>query len=187
MSESITKAMTRPGMVPAFFAGLGVFALLLVIAVLQSLFTTLSVVSGTTAASDFAGQILTTQLLASGTGPLPFAIGVFLCFWQLAPIAPMLRLAHVVTRSILATLGGGLLLWLVYVIAQVITDLVAPSPGGTLQALDSLGPDAVSALFRAIAAIVGYLPSVALSGILLWGWLQRHPHAKAVHGALDEV
>lgn len=187
MSESITKAMTRPGMVPAFLAGLGVFALLLVVAVLQSLFTTLSVVSGTTAESDFAGQILTTQLLASGTGPLPFAIGVFLCFWQLAPIAPVLRLAHVVTRSILATLGGGVLLWFVYVVAQVITDLVAPAPGGTLHALGGLGPDAVSALFRAIAAIVGYLPSVALSGILLWGWLQRDPHPKAVHGALDEV
>lgn len=187
MSDSITKAITRPGMVPAFFAGLGVFALLLAIAILQSLFTTLSAVSGTATASGYGGRILTTQLLASATGPLPFSIGVFLCFWQLAPIAPKLRLAHVVTRSILATLGGGLLLWLVFVVAQTITGLFSSSPGGTLQVFASLGPDALAALFGALSAIVGYSPSVALSGILLWGWLQRHPHSRAVHGALDEV
>lgn len=187
MSESISKAITRPGMVPAFFAGLGVFLLLLAIAVLQSLFSTLSVVSGTTAASDFAGQILTTQLLATGAGPLPFALGVFLSFWQLAPIAPKLRLAHVVTRSLLASLVGGVLLWVVFVVAQLIADIVAPGPGGTVHALDGLGPDALTALLRSLALIIGYLPSVALSGILLWGWLQRHPHAKRVHGMLDEV
>ena len=187
MTDSITKAITRPGVVPAFFAGLGVFLLLLVIASLQSLFTTLSVISGTTAAGDFAGQILTTQLLASGAGPLPFAIGVFLSFWQLAPIAPKLRLAHVVTRSLLATLLGGLLLWVVFVVAQLISDLLAPPAGGTIHALDGFGPDVLTALLRALAALVGYLPSVALSAILLWGWLQRHPHAKRVHGVLDEV
>ncbi|MDP9028293.1 MAG: hypothetical protein M3N46_12235 [Actinomycetota bacterium] len=187
MPDSITKAITRPGLVPAFFAGLGVFLLLLGIASLQSLFTTLSVISGTSAAGDYAGQILATQLLASGAGPLPFSIGVFLSFWQLAPIAPKLRLAHVVTRSLLATLIGGLLLWIVFVLAQLITDLVSPPAGGTIHALGSFGPDVLTALLRALAAILGYLPSVALAGILLWGWLQRHPQAKRVHGVLDEV
>ena len=187
MPDSITKAITRPGLVPAFFAGLGVFLLLLVIASLQSLFTTLSVISATEAAGDYAGQILATQLLSSGAGPLPFAIGVFLAFWQLAPIAPKLRLAHVVTRSILATLVGGVLLWIVFIIAQLISEVVSPPEGGTVHALDGFGPDALTALLRALAAIVGYLPSVALSAILLWGWLQRHPFGKPVHGALDEV
>ncbi|CAN5522817.1 hypothetical protein BH10ACT6_BH10ACT6_01880 [soil metagenome] len=187
MSESITKAITRPGLVPAFSAGLGVFLLLLAIASLQSLFTTLSVISGTTAAGDYAGQILVTQLLASGAGPLPFSIGVFLSFWQLAPIAPTLRLAHVVTRSLLAGLIGGLLLWAVFVVAQLIADIVAPSTGGTVHAFDTFGPDLLTALLRAMAALVGYLPSVALAAILLWGWLQRHPHEKRVHGMLDEV
>jgi hypothetical protein len=125
-------------------------------------------------------------LVSSGAGPLPFAIGVFLSFWQLAPIAPKLRLAHVVTRSLLATLIGGVLLWAVFVVAQAIADLVAPT-GGVLHAFDGFGQDMLIALLRSLSALVGYLPSVALAGILLWGWLQRHPHAKRVHGMLDEV
>jgi hypothetical protein len=187
MTDSVTKAITRPGLVPAFFAGLGVFALLLVIAFFQSLFTALSVITATAAAGDVAGQIWLTQLLASATGPLPFAFGVFLSFWQLAPIAPTLRLAHVVTRATLATAVGGLVLFLVFLIAQVISDLIVPAGGGALSAFDHLGTDALTAMLRALAAIVGYLPAVALSAILLWGWLQRHPLTRPAHGALDEV
>lgn len=187
MPDTISKAITRPGVVPAFFAGLGVFALLLATAFLQSLFTTLSLLSSSVSAGDFAGQILATQLLSSGTGPLPFAIGVFLCFWQIAPIAPKLRLAHVVSRSILAAVGGGVLLWIVYAVAQLVADIAAPSADGAVAALADVGPVLLTALLRALATVVGYLPVVALAGILLWGWLQRHPHARAVHGALDEV
>src|SRR5487761_2419954 len=70
-------------------------------------------------------QIWASQLVDSLTGPLPFAVGVFLCFWQLAPIAPVLRLAHVVTRSILAALLGGFAMWVVFVIARVVSDVDA--------------------------------------------------------------
>lgn len=187
MPDQITKAITRPGVVPAFFAGVGVFALLLAVTVLQALITTVSVVSDAGVGREDAFQILSGQLLASGSGPLPFSIGVFLGFWQLAPIAPKLRLAHVVTRSLVASLVGGLLLWIVLLVAQVIADVVAPGAGGTARALDQFGPAAAAALFKTLAAVVGYLPSVALAAILLWGWLQRHPHSTRVHGMLDEV
>ena len=188
MSETITKAMKRPGVLPAFVAGLGVFVALLAIGLLQALFSTLAVIATASIAQDYLGQIWFGQFLNSLTGPLPFAIGVFLCLWQVAPIAPALRLAHVVTRSILAALLGGAVMWIVLWIAQVIADVssFAPEFQGAI-AFGKLGPDALQALFRALAVTAGYLPIAVLAGILLWGWLQRHPLATPVHGTLDEV
>lgn len=188
MSEVITKAMKRPGALPAFLAGLGVFAALLAIGFLQSLLSTLAVVVGHAAGQAFVGSLWTGQLIGSLSGPLPFAIGVFLCFWQVAPIAPVLRLAHVVTRSILAALLGGAVMWVVFVVIQVLIDISqAPFSFHPGDVFGTLGSDALQSLFRALGVTVGYLPVVVLSGILLWGWLQRHPHDKPVHGALDEV
>ncbi|MEP6842290.1 MAG: hypothetical protein ABJA11_02130 [Pseudolysinimonas sp.] len=188
MSETLTKAMKRPGVFPAFLAGLGVFAALVVIGFLQSLFSTLGFVASAPAGHDYAGQLWFAQLVSSLTGSLPFAVGVFLSFWQLAPIAPSLRLAHVVTRSILASLLGGAAMWVVFVIAQVLVDISqAPFSFHAVEVFGRLGPDALQSLFRALAVTTGYLPVAVLAGILLWGWLQRHPLERAVHGALDEV
>ncbi|MEO6532474.1 MAG: hypothetical protein ABIO06_02755 [Pseudolysinimonas sp.] len=188
MSETITKAMRRPGVVPAALAALGVFVVLLAIGILQALFTTLSVVATASIAGDFLGQIWLGQLLSSLTGPLPFAVGVFLCLWQVAPIAPGLRLAHVVTRSSLAALLGAAVMWIVAWVTQVVGDVasLAPEFRGSI-VFGKLGPDALQALFRALAVTAGYLPVAVLAGILLWGWLQRHPLDKPVHGTLDEV
>jgi hypothetical protein len=187
MSDTITKAITRPGVVPAFFAGLGVFALLLVIGFVQAVLTTLSIVAGTPEAGDFTGQIWASQLSSSVAGPLPFAVGVFLCVWQLAPIAGSLRLAHVVTRSVLAALLGGAAMWIVFVVAQVISNLVAPLGGDVTASFGHFGLDLLTTFLRALANVVGYLPVVALACILLWGWLQRHPPGTPARGALDEV
>ncbi len=188
MSQAVTKAITRPGVVPAFLAGLGVFVALLLIGFLQALLSTLRLITIESAAGDFVDQIWLTQLVNSLTGPLPFAVGVFLCFWQVAPIAPMLRLAHVVTRSILAALLGAAVIWLVFVVAQVVADISsAPFSFHAAEVFGRLGPDALDSLFRALAVTVGYLPVAVLAGILLWGWLQRHPLDKPVGGALDEV
>lgn len=188
MSETITKAMKRPGAAPAALTGLGVFAALLVLGFMQGVFAALSVVTGPTISGDYAGQIWFGQLVSSLSGPLPFAVGVFVCLWQVAPIAPVLRLAHVVTRSILAALFGGAVIWIVIWAVQLIVDVVAYAPefrGGAL--LGKLGPDALSTLFRALSITVQDLPVAVLAGILLWGWLQRHPLDRPVLGALDEV
>ncbi len=188
MSQTITKAITRPGVVPAFLAGLGVFVVLLLIGFVRALFSTLQVVFLESAAQDFVGSVWSNQLVSSLTGPLPFAVGVFLCFWQVAPIAPVLRLAHVVTRSILAALLGAAVMWLVFLVSQVILDISkAPFSFHAVNVFGQLGPDALAALFHALAVTTGYLPVAALAGILLWGWLQRHPLGKPVSGALDEV
>ena len=188
MSETITKAMKRPGVVPAALTGAGVFAVLLLIGFVQALFTTLSVVATASIAGDYVGQLWVGQFVASVTGPLPFAIGVFLSLWQVAPIAPSLRLAHVVTRSILAALLGGAVMWIVFWVTLLVSDAasLAPEFQGAI-VFGKLGPDALQALFRALAVTAGYLPVAVLAAILLWGWLQRHPLDKKVHGALDEV
>ena len=188
MSETITKAMRRPGVFPAFVAALGVFVALLVIGFLQALFSTLSLLASASVGQTFVGSLWFAQLTSSLTGPLPFAIGVFLCLWQVAPIAPTLRLAHVVTRSILAALVGAVLMWIVFWVIHVIGDAASTAPEfqGAI-VFGRLGPDALDALFQALGVAVGYLPVAVLAGILLWGWLQRHPLATRVHGTLDEV
>lgn len=188
MSETITKAIKRPGVAPAFLAGLGVFVALLVTGFVQTLFSTLSLVAAASIAQDYIGQIWFSQLVSSLTGPLPFAVGVFLCLWQVAPIAPALRLAHVVTRSSLAALLGGAVMWVVFWVVQVIADLAGFArefQAGIL--FGKLGPDALEAAFRALSVTAGYLPVAVLAAILLWGWLQRHPLDKPLQGALDEV
>jgi hypothetical protein len=188
MSETVTKAMKRPGVVPAALTGLGVLVALLVIGFVQSIFGALSLAATASIDSSYVGRIWFGQLVNSLTGPLPFAVGLFLCLWQVAPIAPTLRLAHVVTRSLLAALIGGGVMWIVFWVVQLVADVASFAPefqGGMV--IGKLGPDAVEALFRALAVSTGYLPVAVLAGILLWGWLQRHPLDKAVHGTLDEV
>lgn len=188
MSETITKAMKRPGVVPAAIAGLGVFGVLLAIGFVQAVLATLSAVAWSSIAGDYLGQIWSDQLLSSLTGRLPFAVGVALCLWQVAPIAPTLRLAHVVTRSILAALFGGAVVWLALVTPQIIVEVASTpfqTPAGDV--LGKLGLDALQDLFRALALTAGYMPVAVLAAILLWGWLQRHPLDTPVHGTLDEV
>jgi hypothetical protein len=187
MTETIAKAIKRPGAVPALLAGVGVFATLLLIGFVQALLSTVWGVSQS-AGADYVGAVWGARLQESLSGLLPFAVGVFLCFWQVAPIAPVLRLAHVVTRSILAALVGGAVIWLVNVLFRLVVDVARTSfTTPAVQVLDELGPDALESLFRALSATVQFLPVTVLAGILLWGWLQRHPLDKPVHGALDEV
>ena len=188
MTETVTKAMKRPGAVPAALTGLGVLAALLAINFVQGLFSALGLAATATIDQSYLGAIWFGQLAGSLTGPLPFAIGYFLCLWQVAPIAPKLRLAHVVTRALLACLLGAPVIWIVAWVMQLVVDVSSFAPefqGGIV--MGKLAPDALLALFHALAITAGYVPVGVLAAILLWGWLQRHPLDKPVHGTLDEV
>jgi len=79
-------------------------------------------------------------------------------------------------------------MWIVFWVAQLVVEVAGFArefQGAVL--FGKLGPDAIGAAFRALSVTTGYLPIAVLAGILLWGWLQRHPLDKPVHGALDEV
>ncbi|MFC5501929.1 hypothetical protein ACFPJ4_06705 [Lysinimonas soli] len=187
MPDTITRAITRPGAYPAFLAALGVFVALLALGFVHSLLSALQAVSLSASGND-VGQLWLAQLLSSISGPLPFAIGILLCFWQIAPIAPQLRLAHVVTRSLLAVVVAAVLLWVVDVVVQFVADIASRpfsyDPGAIF---GRLGQNVLYSLISAMQSAVSYLPVAVLAGILLWGWLQRHPPTTPVRGALDEV
>lgn len=188
MTETITKAMKRPGMLAALLAGAGVFVTQLLIGFVQTLLSTAYALTTAPSRAPYIGAIWSQRLQDSLSGMLPFAVGVFLCFWQIAPIAPVLRLAHVVTRSLLAGAVGAAVMWLVNVVFQLIVDVVhTPFSTPAAEVLGQIGPDVLQAFFRALAVATAYLPVTVLAGILLWGWLQRHPLDTPVHGALDEV
>ena len=186
MSQTLTKAITRPGVGPALLAAGGLFAALLTLDFLHGLLNTAAVLTQTS--GDYLGQLWLAQLLGSVTGPLPFAVGIFLSFWQIAPVVPELRLAHVVSRSLLATVLAAILLWFVFFVPQLIGELLnSPFNADPSTVFGQLGTDAGNAVLSALNAAVTYLPVALLAGILLWGWLQRHPSSTPARGALDEV
>lgn len=181
--RDLAKAIQRPGALPPFLAALGIFAALVVLGFLSATLSSLSVTVQAEYPLDFFLQIWASQLGWGLAGPLPIALGAFLCFWQIAPIAPNLRLAHVVTRAILAGLAGALLLFLASLaIAFVVWVL---SIGGVFSAGD--GIPVLPLLFQSLATFVQVLPVLVLGAVLLWGWLQRNRPTASVSGVLDEV
>jgi hypothetical protein len=188
--RDLAAAIQRPGARPPFFAALGIFAALVVLAFFGATFSALSITTQSDFPAEFFLQIWASQLGWGLAGPLPIALGAFLCFWKIAPIAPDLRLAQVVTRAIVAGLVGTLLLLLVGLAWWLVTQLLAFGGGfsGTgLYDVMPLGPGPVSLLFQSLATVVQVLPVVVLGAVLLWGWLQRNWPTASVSGVLDEV
>jgi len=182
--KDIAKALQRPGALPAFLTALGVLAFLVTQNVTFRLIgTARDAMYGGTLGPDF-GAAWATELASLLGGPLFFAIGVFLCLWQIAPIAPSLRLAHVVTRALLATVIGAAGYWLFRFFADVI---FLAFQGVLYRQPDVIGSVAFGATMDSLRALVGWLPLVVLGAVFLWGWLQRHPLKHAVKGTLDEV
>ena len=184
MSGNISKAITRRGFAPAFLAAVGVFVFLVVQGFLITFFDAVEVHSLT---GDVTGALWSAQLVASVGGLLPFAIGVLLCFWQLTPIDATLRLAHVVTRSVLASLVGAALVWIIGFLIRLTLGAQQSLALADFGGFTSLPQAAFHILLSALTDFVTWVPAVVLAGVLLWGWLVRHPRGHAVAGALDEV
>lgn len=186
LSGVAVKALTRPGVGAAFLAGLGVYLVFVVPTIVSTL---VYVATDRNYGQDVAGYLalmLPVSLPGILLTPVPLALGVFLSFWQLAPIAPQLRMAHVVTRALLAAIVGALLSGVLAVLlvafprlfgqdAQYYSPLRAVSDS-VMQTI----PGVVDLLFDAAIA-------VPLAALLLWGWMQRHLPDAAPRGALDEV
>jgi hypothetical protein len=182
-------------MITALLTSAGVFAVLLV----QGFLST--ALSGTAAFGAFgvgfgqsAGQLWGSLLQDSLLTSLPFAVGVFLMLWQVAPIGPELRFAHVVTRALLAAAGGVVVVAFVAVIASLITAVahlpavfVGPVFGDLQGAFQNFGLQVEQGVLAGFRTFILEVPLVVLGGLLLWGWQQRHPEDHDVAGALDEV
>jgi hypothetical protein len=184
--KDVAKALQRPGALPALLTSLGVFGFLLVQNVAYRLIR-----SGRDAfydnqlpGPDF-GSIWATELALALGIPLVFAIGVFLCLWQVAPIAANLRLAHVVTRAALAAALGAACVWVLRFLVGLV--YVATTPELRRDVAESLGGVTFDAFMDSLGNLVGLLPLVVLGAVFLWGWLQRHPPKQRLAGTLDEV
>lgn len=192
LGDVAVTALTRPGIGSALLAALGVYLVL----VLQSVLGTIAFVATDAAYGGDAARYLTLILPASLPttlgAPLPFAIGVWLAFWQIAPVAPQLRMAHVVTRALLAAVVGAVATLVIGFIVGAIANLVSTDPA-LLGATDfgRVGANIAEALRPALSAALGILIQglvvVPLAALLLWGRLQTHPPKTAPAGALDEV
>ncbi len=192
LGDVAVTALTRPGVGSALLAALGVY---LVLAARSILGTIAFVVTDTAYSQDagaYLGLFLRGSLPTAFGASLPFAIGVFIAFWQLAPVSPQLRMAHVVTRALLAAVIGAVATLLIGFVVAVVVDLTRAGPGLVM----SSGADAFAAslldalrsvLPGTLSILIDGLVVVPLAALLLWGWLQSHPPATAPRGALDDV
>lgn len=185
LGDVTARALTRPGAGSALLAALGVYAAFTLASALRTLVGIGLSASYGGGSGPHVGQVLVGALTDSLIRLLPFAIGVFLAFWQIAPIAPQLRMAHVVTRAVLAALlgvlFGGVVTFLVGIGVQVsLVATVYPSLGAVGDSLRASVSPTVDLLFDALIA-------VPLAALLLWGWLQSHAPKSTARGALDEV
>jgi hypothetical protein len=192
IGDVAVKALTRPGVGSALLAALGVY---LVLALRTLLGSIVYVVTDLGYGQDPLGYLsvilpatMQTALLAS----LPFAVGVFVAFWQVAPIAPQLRMAHVVTRSLLAAVVGAVATGIIAFLVAIVLNLSESNPavvsgGGFADVVRNLVDAGRSVLPGALNLLIDGLVVVPLAGLLLWGRLQSHPPKTAPVGALDEV
>ncbi len=186
LGDVAVTALTRPGVGSALLAGLGVY----LVFVLPSLASTLVYVLldrgyGQDPAA-YLSYILPATLPSILLPPIPLSVGVVLAFWQIAPIAPELRMAHVVTRSLLAAVVGSILSGILAFFLTLTPRLTGPEASqytplrAVAESARLAAPGAFDLLFDALIA-------VPLAALLLWGWLQSHPPKATARGALDEV
>jgi hypothetical protein len=192
LGDVAVTALTRPGVGSALLAALGVY---LVLAIGTILRTVVFVVTDASYGQDpgtYLGLILGATLPTSLAAVVPFAIGVFIAFWQIAPVSPQLRMAHVVTRSLLATVIATVATFLIAFVVAALLNFTQTDPGLVLNG----GGDAIarniwdaarSVLPGALNILIDGLVVVPLAALLLWGWQQSHPPKTAPKGALDEV
>jgi hypothetical protein len=192
LSDVAVTALTRPGVGSALLAALGVY---LVLAAGTILRTVVFVVTDASYGQDpgrYLGLILGATLPAALSASLPFALGVFIAFWQIAPVSPQLRMAHVVTRALLATVIATAATFLLAFIVAALLIFAQTDPGLVVNGgADAVGRNLLDALRSVLPGtlniLIDGLVVVPLAALLLWGWQQSHPPKTAPKGALDEV
>lgn len=173
----------RRGLVVAAVTSLIVFGTILAQQVLSALISLAAVPPGS---SSFLPLVVERETVIALTGSLPLSVGLFLSLWQLAPIGAELRLAHVLTRALLASgIGAALVafVWLVVGGVEAVGRLFDPDAAEF--ALFAFGSAAFSGVQRAGHAFVETTPLFLLAGVLLWLWLREHRRDYDASGMLD--
>lgn len=190
MTSLASRVIRQRGFVVALITGASVLAALVAQAFLLNLF---GLIASILAGQGLPGWWAPAVLGQSALTFLPFAIGVFLALWLVAPIAADLRLFHVLTRSLLIAGIGALLAIVVSVIAALF-GAFSYSAEFSSNLFGNLGYDLSGALSRmgfalgtGLSLFASALPLVVLACVLLWIWLERHPRDHQVAGFVDEV
>jgi hypothetical protein len=186
MSAKLTTLARKRGRLPALITAALIAAALLVQLVLQSLIDPVvaNVAQLGTVLTDDGGLVpwsperLVEPLLL---GVLPFAIGVFLSLWMIAPIAAELGTRFVITRGLLATAAGAVVMLIVTLFVDLLRQVAAGFDAR------SFGIEAALDIQGALNVIIFRSPIVLLAAVLLWLWLREHPREYEVSGLIDEL
>jgi hypothetical protein len=204
MSETVAKLAARKGRVPALVAALvilGWFVLTRLIQALVNVGWQLSA-SASTVSSNGGGLYDLSNTyqdywaaFANGvvSRDVPFALGVFICLWAIAPISHELGLRFVLTRGSLASLAGSLLVAIVAIFIAFFAALhFSTHPFGP--SLLSGGFEGQMFLNSVIGSLIGIVtfaimefPLVGLVVVVLWLWLRDHPREYEISGLIDEL
>lgn len=191
MSRTLVSLARRRGRLPALVAALGIALLLVALRTVNEL---LSWVAVSTVAPVQATAPVGVYELGTQSGfdwarvvdylpqALPFALGVFLGLWLIAPLADELTLPFVFTRGALATAAGAILVILAEFVIAVVDAIGGGGFGGA-----AFARDAALAALTGVSGFVNYLIPVLFASVLLWLWLRAHPRDYAVSGLIDEV
>jgi hypothetical protein len=167
--RDLEETVERPGARPALLTSLGVFGFLAVQTVAYRLIRAAREVRYDGASDAALGSTWVTEFALTLGIALVFAIGVFVCFWQIAPITGELNLARLLTRSLLAAAIGAACAWVFRFFGEFIRVATTPE----LRAHpDVLGGLVFDSLMDSLGTLVGLLPLVLLGAIALWGWLR---------------
>lgn len=194
-NTALMTMLRRRGSLAALVTAVGVAAVILAQRVLEGVIG--SVAGTVTSEGTGLGDVLAWVWSGVATSLLvivvPFAVGVALSLWLLAPIAPELRLAHVITRTLLATGVGAFLVLVVRGLTVLVESfrwgdsMFGFSMPGLSVDGESLASHWVWVVQSAVMSFVSYSPIVVLAGVLLWIWFASHPLKHPVAGMLDEV
>ena len=112
---------------------------------------------------------------------LPYALGVFLSLWLIAPLAEQLTVRYVITRGLLASAAGGVVVLLVSVVTTFATMVTYVFD------IRGLAHGLIVSLGTAVNVVIYTTPIVLLGAVLLWLWLRAHPREYEVSGLIDEL
>lgn len=193
MSRTLVSLARRRGRLPALVAALAIAVVLVALRTLNELLSWAAISALTPQASGAATtnglyELETTsgfsvdRVVDYLPEALPFALGVFLGLWLIAPLADELTLPFVFTRGGLATAAGAVLV----ILAQLVLAVVAAVVGGSFDG-GGFVRDATLAALTGGSSFVNYLIPVLFASVLLWLWLRAHPRDYAVSGLIDEV